>query len=453
MAIIIPSKDIYGQPKNDIVRKNKIDKIEVNANKVSIQIDKDNLSYTETVVVHSNIANGTDGQVTYTSSGKDFDTQSVIIVQTSGSMPNVEFQLLTYSEMKLGYLSIPIKVYANSYQDKYITDLYDGKDQDGNDRIEYTMDYSSIQLSASGGWKYNDTQTKRPSQYDTITFTYSTDNPVINYKQGKIIKDTLTSDTQNSVTLDSGNIKYHFGFSSSFKPQNAIGNVTLNVSNDLSLQDKTNVSTSRFTKGTDENGQYYAITLNILVSRIITTLKNHDYQTVYLTAGAIPGRRLMGGARYCDLTNQIQFTFHGETRFLNVAEIINIIGNSGSTNVFSIPNNELIQESNKYYGENAIQKDFNKLLQAYKDGKETATVLCSISDYKDESGNVIINTATSNKMIFDIGDEVIPMIYNAYGEDVPMSVYKDGTPKIFRVVGVVPTYDGVPMQELTLQEK
>lgn len=452
MAIIIPSKNIYGTSKNDIIRKNRIDKIEVNANKVNVQIDKDNLSYVETIFVQS--SNGeVIGQTTYTSSNKAYDTESVVIVQTGGSMPNVEFQLLTYSEMKLGYLSIPIKIYANSYQDKYITDLYSGKDQDGNDKIEYTMDYVSAQLSASGKWQYSDSITKQPSQYDTVTFSVSTDNPVITNKKGKILKDTLTSSPDNQVSVIDNNINYAFAMEQTFKPENATGSVTLSVSNNLSLADKTNVSIANFTEGTDENGKYFAITLNVLVSRVITTLINSDYASVYVTAGDRPNPRDMSGTQYIDIATQIQFTFHGETRFLNVSEMIEYIGDTYGKQVFSIDNNELLQTSNVYSGQNAIQKDFGKTLSQYINGKETATLRCSINDYYDTDGNKVIEISNSDRMCFEIGDEVIPYVYTAYGTDKPMSVDKQGNAKIFRVLGSRIYYDGAVWQELTLQEK
>lgn len=452
MAIIIPSKNIYGTSKNDIIRRNRIDKIEVNANKVNVQIDKENLSYVETIFVQS--SNGVvTGQTTYTSSNKAYDTDSVTIVQTGGTASNVEFQLLTYSEMKLGYLSIPIKIYADSYQDKYITDLYSGKDQDGNDRIEYTMDYTSIQLSASGSWQYSDSLQKYPSQSDTVTFSVSTNNPIIANKTGKILNDKLSENPQNQVNVVDNNINYAFAMTQTFRPQNATSSVTLSVSNSLSLADETNVSIANFTEGTDENGEYFAITLNVLVSRVITTLINSDYESVYVMANEIPNPRPMSGTQYWDVATQIQFTFHGETRFLNVAEMIEYIGDKDGKQVFSIDNNELLQTSNVYSGQNAIQKAFGKTLSQYINGKETAVIRCSISEYKDENRIVKIDPKTSTKMMFAIGDEVIPMVYTANGIDRPMSIYKDGSKKVFRVVGMNPYYDGAVWQELTIQEK
>lgn len=57
-----------------------------------------------------------------------------------------------------------------------------------------------------------------------------------------------------------------------------------------------------------------------------------------------------------------------------------------------------------------------------------------------------------DKIHYEIGDIVIPMVYGANGVDKPMSKYKDGSPKKFQVQGVRVFYDGAVWQELTLQE-
>lgn len=96
---------------------------------------------------------------------------------------------------------------------------------------------------------------------------------------------------------------------------------------------------------------------------------------------------------------------------------------------------------------------FDNVLNEYKNGKETATVLCSISDYYDDSNNKVISSDKSTgRMCFDIYDEVIPMKMDYRGEDVPMSRNQDTTPKVFKVLATRIYYDGAVWQELTLQE-
>lgn len=56
------------------------------------------------------------------------------------------------------------------------------------------------------------------------------------------------------------------------------------------------------------------------------------------------------------------------------------------------------------------------------------------------------------KMLFEQYDEVIPMVIDKNGQDNPMSFYKDGKPKKFKVLSVRPYFDGAVWQELSLQE-
>ena len=56
------------------------------------------------------------------------------------------------------------------------------------------------------------------------------------------------------------------------------------------------------------------------------------------------------------------------------------------------------------------------------------------------------------KMLFEQYDEVIPMVIDKNGQDNPMSFYKDGNPKKFKVLSVRPYFDGAVWQELSLQE-
>lgn len=131
-----------------------------------------------------------------------------------------------------------------------------------------------------------------------------------------------------------------------------------------------------------------------------------------------------------------------------------------SNNVFRYDGNELIQTTAKTSVTNSdgetedvrIDKYIsNLILKEYQNGKETATIRCSISDYYDEKGIKKISPNT-DRMTFITGDEVIPKVFGANGIDIPMSKYKDGTSKIFRVCGIKFIYDGAVWQELALQE-
>lgn len=113
---------------------------------------------------------------------------------------------------------------------------------------------------------------------------------------------------------------------------------------------------------------------------------------------------------------------------------------------------DIIVKYSYYQQERLTQHLANDVLSQYAKGKETATLLCSISDYYDESGEKVIDTKT-NKMSFRLHDEVIPYVYGADGKDKPMSKTQDGSAKVFEVVDSNIIYDGAVWQELTLLEK
>lgn len=461
MAIIkIPSANMYDL-KNSVISKNAIDKIEINANKVSIQIDSDNLSYNEVVVTPSErIGNYqiVNGSYPKQSTSKKWDTRTYNVI--NGSIVSAAYsRLLEYSEMRLGYLTIPIKVYVDVFNDKYITKMYDGYNDEDMPNIDYSSKYAHYYQSANGKWQYSDTTSKTPSQSDIVNFSIG---ELVNYEitDGKIIDDRLTNsdsqyvsydailDENNRPSLNEYNIVYHYTFSETFRPSNATSDITLSVANKISIKDDTDVIIPKFTKQRDENGEYFAISITLLCSRQIVTLINNDYRISYNSIGNMPGTHDMSGAVFFDIANEITITLHGETKILNVKDILKVIGNNDGKNVLSISNNELIQTDNTLFEEN-----FNKIYQQYKNGKETATLRCSINDYYDLDGNKVIDIKNSNKMCFEVGDEVIPYVYTAYGTDKPMSVDKQGKAKVFRVLGVRTFFDGAVWQELTLQEK
>lgn len=138
--------------------------------------------------------------------------------------------------------------------------------------------------------------------------------------------------------------------------------------------------------------------------------------------------------------------------FLNYSKVTataKTIGLTGLTH--ALEKNELLQVGTLINGEKATNYLATQILTAYKNGKETATLLCGINDYFDENGNKIISTDTE-RMSFRMYDEVIPMVFTADGIDTPMSKRKDGSTKSFIVVGSNIFYDGAVFQELSLQE-
>lgn len=124
--------------------------------------------------------------------------------------------------------------------------------------------------------------------------------------------------------------------------------------------------------------------------------------------------------------------------------------------IVTFAGNELAQKQN-LISKNVREEYYtvlgNEIISSWQNGKETATIRCSISDYYDTNDVKAISIDNSTgKMSFNMYDQVIPMVYGADGKDRPMSTYKDGTPKVFSVLGSNIFYDGAVWQELSLQE-
>jgi hypothetical protein len=71
---------------------------------------------------------------------------------------------------------------------------------------------------------------------------------------------------------------------------------------------------------------------------------------------------------------------------------------------------------------------------------------------KGNNAQTVKPISTKLKMSFDIGDIVIPMVFGVDGNDRPMSLYNNGNPKKFQVLGKKMFYDGAVWQGLSLQE-
>lgn len=223
---------------------------------------------------------------------------------------------------------------------------------------------------------------------------------------------------------------------------------------------------------------------------------------------------------------EINISFLGDTIGIDLTDSTVYINGQTAKKVQSIDGNELMQTSNYWLetGENAIERAFSATQEEYANGKETATLRCSIGEYygdkefsvrfggelssyedtavyelfvsgdqKLAEGDIVyfknhavvitevdedyyavvgrkdilsmyagqsvvakqLKISTKEKgvpMLFSEYDQVIPMKLGADGKDHPMSVYRDGTPKVFNVLSVHPYFDGAVWQELELQE-
>ena len=125
----------------------------------------------------------------------------------------------------------------------------------------------------------------------------------------------------------------------------------------------------------------------------------------------------------------------------------------GENPKISIESNELLQVDTTINNKKLSQYNYEQITAEWEEGKELATIKCSIGEYYDENGNLAISTQNNDlPMLFNIGDLVIPYIAVANGKTEPLSLKLNGTPKVFKVTQIRPYFDGAFWQELTLQE-
>ena len=206
---------------------------------------------------------------------------------------------------------------------------------------------------------------------------------------------------------------------------------------------------SYFTVTDDVDGDKYKIFGRILCGLVVEKATGYEETT----SGTTSSIYMTGKWQYYE-GEEAQVTVYGNTIGISLTNGAVVYGNGNSP--YSIDQNELIQSTAKTYGISTTEYISRSILQGYKYGKETAVLKCSISDYFDENDELAISAdgkvgSTPDRMTFQNGDEVIPMVCGADGKDRPLS-QKNGEPKVFKVLGVKCFYDGAVWQEISLQE-
>lgn len=89
---------------------------------------------------------------------------------------------------------------------------------------------------------------------------------------------------------------------------------------------------------------------------------------------------------------RLYITFNGNTIGIDLTDGASTKGDGDKP--FTISRNELLQNNGKVNSNDLAEHLANNILQQYKKGKETATLLCDISDYYNESGEKEISITT-----------------------------------------------------------
>jgi hypothetical protein len=417
MAIIIPSKNIYGMDNPKIID-NVVDNVTVNSNVIS----KDN-KYN--VPVHLEKYTASSFEHAFTTDYEEW-TNAATVNARSGLDAYVH-----YAGSAVGirtHYANDVRVYIDRIlKNAYISTLLTGYNKNGYANVNYSVVYKHY----IGNAKINVTQ-----------YAMGGDN----------------SDFVNDVQL------------------------TYNGDYETSQGNLPKLSVEKTTEYTHSNLQSAIISKAYVVQEDKTTLlddiiKNFGdtffsceiknilcgVETYYASVSGNMSKEAWGGDATSTTRNitlygvcekyvpiEIEITFNGNTIGINLADGSFTYGSGNKP--LSLNGNELLQDNGKVGNKSLSQHLADNILQQYGNGKETATILCSISDYYDENDSKVISTQTSDKMLFAIYDEVIPTIKNEYGKDVPLSLNSNDEAKTFLVLGTRVFYDGAVWQELSLQE-
>lgn len=409
MAIRIPSKNIY-EIDNPKIIDNIIDNVSVEQTIVKPSNDYETpIDNAEIDIFDNDLVNGKEQSPSISAYSSNYETYDYPI----------SFALAYFSQPKYINIYFRIPILKNN---KYISKIIDGVDDNNNSNIKYSL-YGDVE---EGNTTANVSNVSWSSVNNNTSFSNSA-TITIDYQNAS---KTITEDTNYTIS----NKIETTGLAT------VVGGYKASATSILETEE--NIKEKLFTLSYD--GNYYVANLKFLcgIIEIYSRGANSDsYKPTSFTASPVYYKKY--------IPKQIEITIYGNTIGINLTNGSVTYGSGNKP--YSLSGNELLQDNGKSANTSLTKNLANNILVQYAKGKETATLLCSISDYYDESGEKVIDTKT-NKMSFRLHDEVIPYVYGADGKDKPMSKNQDGSAKVFEVVGSNIIYDGAVWQELTLQE-
>lgn len=415
MAIIIPSRSIY-KIQNPKVRDNLVDKVEVAVTEITPNNEYETPVYNEAISIDYSLT-------TTKSNSNKKDFVATPSTSSNGTITGF-FYSCAYLDNDVKYFNTKITI--PRYKDnKFINKLYKGEEEQNGEKkpkdvLSYSLEgrYTTQNVSSSVTSKLNESFGNNSSMSQIVfSGTQSQKDGILNLPDLPIIVEEINPSI-------SPNLKAKVV---------GLSNESSYTINNYSDEDKN-------------------ITINVYILCYIksVSLKGKTSSTATAQTTTIP----LEGIYEEYKAEQITFTAYGNTIGIDLTDKTKTIGEGNKP--LSFDGNELMQTTNRLNTAingktEAVEGFYTSTLNAFKNGKETATIRCSIGEYKDQSGNVAISP-NGDKRIFKVGDEVIPMVYTNVG-DKAMSNYKDGNDKVFKVLATNIHAQGVAWQDLTLQEK
>lgn len=321
----------------------------------------------------------------------EFDGNNNIVVLSSMGYAG-------YTYLELTYYNITVTVSPEyAYNLKKNIKLYNGEKKDGTAWIDYNVDYSyqtgnATLKNSSSGYPFNET--------------------MFDYNLGDKIDGTGKISEKDIITI-----------SNPFAPKVM----------KTSIDNNTNNKTAEFDSS------------NTIRLQILVKLKS----LTYCAWGSKYDRPLNEDYRKTEeyTPKKLTINFYGDVREITFSDK-SFVGTSGNDYI-SITENTILQSGTNFQNAKISTIIQENILSDYKDGIATATFNCLNKDIKGVDGTV--KRKWENGETFKIGDIVKP-IDDRGTETKPLYTYKDGSPMYFKVTGITHKYDGVPLQDLELQE-
>lgn len=423
MAIIIPSKNIY-EINNPKIRDNVIDNVSVdntivspnNEYEVSVYNGKFFAQFSQ--IQKSDDENETNSLIkSYGVSGSSIGVRAVWIANSG--MINKNLYKFTFQIPRL-------------LKNKFISQVFYEKDKEGKNKISYAV-YGDIEkglCSRTATWEYisaTSSNVRIVSLGDVIFEEHTEKEEGVLFNQDATIVSTIKG---------TPNQEY-------FETQEVVS--TLNP-NDTS-----------YVAYYNGNDNHFDIEFYVLCMFDTITLGNMYY------GGATNGELLLQGEYKRHIPTQIEITVYGNTIGIDLTD--GSVTYGSGKHPHSLNANELLQDSAKVGNALLTKHLADNVLTQYKNGKETATLLCDINEYyhygSDEkaittNGKVhypIENITVSDKVVsitkpFKNDLTVVAMVFSPNALETQKTVIKSGETQatfLYGVKEVQKAYFDLPM--------
>lgn len=166
------------------------------------------------------------------------------------------------------------------------------------------------------------------------------------------------------------------------------------------------------------------------------------------------------------LFNIETITLNVSTKSVTVVDTKNntLVGDTSKGQPFVLDENQLVQPETAINKERIAIFNANKVLEDWKDGKESVDLEVAIGDYYETNGDKVISDKDVDlPMFFEIGQLVTPYVTETeevykdnvsylVSKEVPLSTYENGVAKNFVIYDVQQVNDGIGFQNLKLIE-